>query len=72
MSVKWGFDSGGRGVGGTHLCKPYVYVPPQRVGFLYRFGLKTGIDFAYFGLDSGMIYESTTIVYQCVSRFNSK
>ena len=72
MSVKWGFDSGGRGVGGTHLYKPYVYVPPQRVGFLYRLGLKTGIDFACFGLESGMIYEGTTIVYQCVCRFNSK
>ena len=59
-------------MGGTHLYKPYVNVPPQRVGFLYRFGLKTGIDLAYFGLDSGMNYERTTIVYQCVCCFNSK
>ena len=28
------------------LYKLYRYVPPQRVGFLSRFGLKTGIDFA--------------------------
>ena len=28
-------------------------MPPQRVGFLCRFGLKTGIDFAHFGLESG-------------------
>ena len=74
MSVKWGFDSGGWGGGGgrNHLNKPYRYVPPQRVGFLHRFGAKTGIDFAHFELESGMIYERTTIVYQCVRRFNSK
>ena len=50
------------------------YVPPQRVGFLRRFGLKTGIDFAHFGLELGrsfslgMMYEGTTIVYQRVRR----
>ena len=35
-----------RGVGGraTPLYKPYKYVPPLRVGFLRRFGLKTGIS----------------------------
>ena len=50
------------------------YVPPQKVGFLRRFGLKTGIDFAHFGLELGrsfslgMMYEGTTIVYQCVRR----
>ena len=57
--------------GGTHLYKPYRYVPPKRVGFLHRFGLKIGLDFAHFGLESGMVYEGTTIVYQCVRRFNS-
>ena len=36
-----------RGGGGTPLYKPKRYVPPQRVGFLSRFGLKTGIDFAH-------------------------
>ena len=74
MSVKWGFDSGGWGGGRrTHLYKPYRYVPPQRVGFLHRFGPKMGIDFAHFALESGMVYEGTTIiVYQCVCRFNSK
>ena len=35
--------------------KPYRYVPPQRVGFLRRFCLKTGLDFAQFGLESGMV-----------------
>ena len=24
---------------------PFRYVPPKRVGFLYRFSLKTGVDF---------------------------
>ena len=47
---------------------PYVshnrYVPPQRVGFLRRFCLKTGIDFAHFGLESGMVFEETTEVYE--------
>ena len=34
-----------------------------------RFALKTGIDFAHFGLESGMVYEGTTVVYQCVRPF---
>ena len=36
------------------------YVPPQRVGVLHHFGLKTGIHFAYLGLESGMVFEGTT------------
>ena len=69
------FISGGGGGGSSPLYKPYRYVPPHRVGFLSRFGLKTGIDFARFGLESGLVYEGTTVltvVYQCVRRFNSK
>ena len=38
------------GAGGTPLYKPCRYVPTQRVGFF----LKTGIDFAHFGLESCM------------------
>ena len=38
--------------GGTPLYKLYRYVPPQRVWFLSRFGLKTGIDF---GLQSSIV-----------------
>ena len=63
------------GGGGYPLYKPYRYMLPQRVGFLNRFGLKTGIDFAHFGLESGLVYEGTTVltvVCQCVRRFNSK
>ena len=41
--------------GGTLLYKPYRYVPPHRVGFLPRFGVKTDIHFAHFGLESGMV-----------------
>ena len=54
---------GGKG-GGTPSCKPYRYVPPHRVGFLRRFCLKTGIHFAHFGLESGMVFEGTTD--QCI------
>ena len=41
------------GGGGTSLYKPHRYVAR-------RFGLKTGIDFAHFGLESGMVFEGTT------------
>ena len=37
--------------GGTPLYKLYKYVPLDRVGFLRRFGLTTGIHFAHFGLE---------------------
>ena len=33
------------------LYLPHRYVLPQRVSFLPRFGLKAGVDFAYFGLN---------------------
>ena len=46
--------------GGIPLYKLYRYVPSHRVGFLRRFGLKTGIHFAHFGLESGMVFEGTT------------
>ena len=53
--------------------KLYTYVPPHRVGFLSRFGLKTGlIHFAPFDLESGMVFEGTTGVYKRIYRFNSK
>ena len=50
----------GRG-GGTSLYKPYRYVLPQGVGFLRPFGLKTGIDFAHFGLEPGMVFKGTAV-----------
>ena len=51
-------------VHGDPLYKPIRYVPLQRVWFLRRFGLKTGIDFAHFGLESGMVFEETKEVYE--------
>ena len=43
-------------------------MPPQRVGFWGLFGLKTGIHFAHFGLESGMVFEGTTAVYERIYR----
>ena len=48
----------------TLLYNPNRYVPLQRVGFLGLFGLKTGIDFAHFNLESGMVFKGTTVVYE--------
>ena len=39
---------------------------------LRRFCVKTGIHFAHFGLESGMVFEGTTRVYERIYRFNSK
>ena len=58
--------------GGTPFYKPLGYVPPQRVGFLRRFGLKTGMDFARFILESGMVFVGITGVYERIYRFSSK
>ena len=61
------------GVGGeTPLYKLYRDVPPHRVGFLCRFGLKPGIDFVHFGLESGVVFGGTTGVYERIYCFNSK
>ena len=46
--------------------------PPYRVGFLRRFGLEKGMQFVHFGLESGMVFEGTTGVYERIYRFNSK
>ena len=43
--------------GDTPLYKLDSYLPPHRVGFLRRFGLKTGVYFAHFGLESSMAFE---------------
>ena len=56
----------GGGGDGTPLHLPYRYVPPQRVWFLRRFPLKTGIDFAYFGLNSRMVFEG---IRECMDVF---
>ena len=68
-----GRQSRGAGVGGggatTPVYLPHRYVPPQRVEFLRRFGLKTAVDFAYFGLNSGMLFEG---MRERICRFSSK
>ena len=47
-------------------------MPAHRVGFMRRFGLKTGVHFAHFGLESGMAFEGTTGVYERIYCFYSK
>ena len=54
----------GGGGGDSPSYKLYRYVPPHWVGFLCCFGLKTRIHFAHFGLESGMIFEGITGVYE--------
>ena len=51
---------------GTPLYKPYRCVPPHQVAFLRRFGLKNGIHFAHFGLESGVVLKGTT---ECTNDF---
>ena len=36
------------------------------------FGLKTGTDFAHFGLELGMVFEGATGMYERIYRFNPK
>ena len=45
---------------------------PIGLGFLRRFSLKTGVDFAHFSLESGTVIERTTGLYERIHRFNSK
>ena len=59
-------------LGSTPLDKPYRYVPPQRIWFLGLFGLKTGMDFARFGLESGIVFMGTTGAYGHINPFNFK
>ena len=40
------------------MCRPKGY------GFWAFFGLKTGIHFTYFGLESGMVLERNTGMYE--------
>ena len=54
------------GEGGTPLYKLYRYVPPRRVRFLRRFGLKMSIHFANFGQESGMVFEGATAVHELI------
>lgn len=46
------------------MCRPKGFF-----FFFHRFGLKTGIDLAHFGLKSGMVLEGT---YERICSSNSK
>ena len=50
--------------GDTPRHKPYRYVPLKRLWSFGRFGSKTGIHFAHFGLELGMVFEGTTGAYE--------
>ena len=39
-------------------------MPPQGGRFLSCFGLKTGIDFGHFGMESGIVFGGTTGMYE--------
>ena len=42
-----------------------MYVSPHRVWFSVRpFGLKTGMHFAHFGQESGLVFEGSTGLYE--------
>ena len=51
--------------GGTPLYKPSSYVPPQRVGFLGRFGLNERVYILpiFFLLESGIVFEGRMNVF---------
>ena len=53
--------------GGIPLYKLYRYVQPHWVGFLRRFGLKTGIRFAHFSIESGRVFEGR--LRECMELF---
>ena len=61
------FLGGGGGGWGNPL-----YVPPQRIWLLRRFGQKPGINVAHFGLESGMVFKGTTVVHERIYCFNSE
>ena len=64
---------GGGGGGCTPLCRLYrPCAAPSGYVFLTLFGLKTGIHFVHFGLESGMVFEGTTGVYERIYHINSK
>ena len=41
---------------------------PQREWFLRRFGVKTGLDFAHFGQELGMVFKETTLQFKMITK----
>ena len=66
-NIDTNFSTPGGTPGGTPLYKPHRSVPAHRVWFS-RFGVKTGIDFVHFGLESGMVFEETRRMYEHICR----
>ena len=56
----------------THSSVLVCVAPKGMVSFCAFFGLKTGIDFAHFGVESSMVFEGVTGVHERNDRFNSK
>ena len=46
-------------------------MPPQRVGFVGRFGLKMGTFFAHFGPELDIVFKRTMGLYDRIYCFNS-
>ena len=65
MGLHWNFPRGG----GTFLYLLYRYWQLQRLWFLRRVGLTTSPDFAYFGVNSGMVLEG---IHELICCFNYK
>ena len=57
FSVSLRARGGGGGI--PYISYIYRYVLPHRVEFLRPFCLKTGIHFAQFGMESGVVFEGT-------------
>ena len=55
----------------SYLKEEQICAAPNG-GVLRRFCLKTGIHFAHFGLESGMVFKGTTGAYESIYCFNSK
>ena len=70
LSKHYSYTRGGGG--GSPLYKVYRYVPPQRVWFLSRFGLKTSIDFNNYGLKSGRVFGAGNIYESLQTYFSSQ
>ena len=45
---------------------------PKGWGFLHHFGLKTGIHSVYFGLESGLVLEGSTGVFELIYRLSKE
>ena len=54
------------------MCRPEGYMYIYIYIYIFFFGLKTGIHFAHFGLESAIVFDGTTGVYERTCYFSSK